>query len=128
MANNNSDEAFFVKIGVDTSEILEDLDEATRSLKGKVLAANAQLKHNRIVLEAELQTAKAEKNWDRYNSLLVQKYKQQKAVYQKELELYQKSLNDYMGSKGANADRGEINKRTEQISRLRIQILKAAEA
>lgn len=128
MANNNSDEAFFVKIGVDTSEILEDLDEATRSLKGKVSAANAQLKHNRIIIEAELQTAKADKDWSRYNALLVQKHKQQRAVYAKELTLYQKSLGDYLKSAGDNADRGEINKRTEQISRLRIQILKAAEA
>lgn len=128
MANNDGNEAISIKIGVDTSDILRDLDDATKSLKGKVSAANAELKHNKIVLEAELQTAKAEKNWDRYNSLLVQKYKQQRTVYQREMELYQQSLDDYIKSAGSNADRGEINKRTEQIARLRIQILKAAEA
>lgn len=128
MANNDGNEAISIKIGVDTSDILRDLDEATRSLKGKVSAANAQLKHNKIVIEAELQTAKAEKNWDRYNALLAQKYKQQRTVYQREMELYQQSLDDYIKSAGSNADRGEINKRTERIARLRIQILKAAEA
>lgn len=128
MANNDGNEAISIKIGVDTSDILRDLDDATKSLKGKVSAANAELKHNKIVLEAELQTAKAEKNLDRYNALLAQKYKQQRTVYQREMELYQQSLDEYLKSAGSNADRGEINKRTEQIARLRIQILKAAES
>ena len=127
MAKNDESEAIVVSIGVDTSNILADLDNAEQSLKGRITEANRKLKDNKLQFEAEIQTAQLNKDWAHVNELILAKRRQIREVKEKELQIVKESYEAYKKEGSAmNAD--NVRRYQEQIAKLTIELVKAKKA
>lgn len=88
----NSDALIFT-LGIDTSQIFEDLNDATQSLAGRVREANQKLAKNKLIFDAQIDTARAMGDMDAASRLIIAKREQIYKVNQQILKQYADAYN-----------------------------------
>lgn len=121
----NSDALIFT-LGVDTTQLFNDLNDTTKSLTEKVKEANQTLKANKLKFEAEIETAKANKDYTLMTNLIVAKREQVYKVNEEILTQYREAYSKLTEAEQKEASIGGVL--DQKISKQSITVAKAKQA